>query len=200
MHPRPQGEPRKSRASTPLLCARPGREGRGLGLHNRTWPGPAWSQSLEKKRCAGPSHTRTEGGPTASGHGPPSPAPARPAEVFRLPSLAHGHLQQGLWVGARLGPGQHLPPRLRPFRGRVWWVLGQCLWLGDSEEAHTSPASMVRPLRAGSGPEPSQPTQLPAWPFEAAPLWALGKVVAPLMTRGFQSRRKVGCSHDSACE
>ena len=77
VHPRPQDEPRESRASTPVLCARPSREGRGLGPHNRTWPGPAWSQSLEKKRRAGPSHTRTEGGPTASGHGPPSPAPCQ---------------------------------------------------------------------------------------------------------------------------
>lgn len=50
VHPRPQDEPRESRVSTPVLCTRPGREGRGLGPHSRTWPGPAWSQSPEKKR------------------------------------------------------------------------------------------------------------------------------------------------------
>lgn len=61
-------------------------------------------------------------------------------------------------MGSRLDQGQHLPPWLGPFRGRVWQVLGRCLWLGDSEKAHTSPASVVWPRRVSSGPEPSQPS------------------------------------------
>lgn len=66
------------RAGSPLLCSALGPAGRagvlaptaGLGLAQR---GP----SPRKRSGAGPSHTRTEGGPAASGHGPPSPAPCQ---------------------------------------------------------------------------------------------------------------------------
>ena len=84
------------RAGPLLTFSAHGPAGKGLGPHTRTWPCPAWSRSLEKKRRMGSSHTRTERGPVASGHYLPSPAPARPVEVFLLPTLAHGHLKQGL--------------------------------------------------------------------------------------------------------
>lgn len=92
--PGPQDEP--GRAGPLLTSSAHGPAGEGLGPHTRAWPCPAWPWSLEKKRCVGSSHTRTERGPAASGRHLPSPGPARPVEVFLLPTLAHGHLKQGL--------------------------------------------------------------------------------------------------------
>lgn len=111
-HPAPCTPARRMsprRAGPPLLCSAHGPAGRagvlaptaGLGLAQRG-PSPRKRSGVRGLPTSGQRED-----PRPRGMARPLQPPAGPAEVFLLPTLAHGHLQQGLWVGARLGPGQH---------------------------------------------------------------------------------------------